>query len=177
MTVSPSQQPRMSTPRILAAGGVLLVLFAAAHLLLVRSRTPAPIPLELVAVLGMVAAAFAIAAAVRHVERSRDVAHLAEATRRAEREGADATLARLATVIDRQFDAWALTPTEREIARLLLQGETHKNVAKQTGRSERTVRQHAVEIYHKSGLHSRAELAGYFLDRLVLSPPSSDLEG
>jgi DNA-binding CsgD family transcriptional regulator len=92
--------------------------------------------------------------------------------RRAERDAwkanAEMALAGLATAIDRQFDAWQLTPAEREVALLLLKGYSHKHVAAETGRSERTVRQHATSVYEKAGLSSRAELAAFFLDALRL---------
>jgi DNA-binding CsgD family transcriptional regulator len=92
--------------------------------------------------------------------------------RRAERDawmaGAVKSLEGLGTAIDRQFDAWQLTRAEREIALLLLKGYSHKHVAAETGRSERTVRQHATSVYSKAGLNSRAELAAYFLDALRL---------
>ena len=65
--------------------------------------------------------------------------------------------------VDARFTAWGLTPVEREIAFLLLKGRSHKQIAFTTGRSERTVRQHAVAIYQKSGLSGRAELAASFL--------------
>jgi len=48
----------------------------------------------------------------------------------------------------------------------LLKGQGHKQIAAATGRSERTVRQHAVAVYQKSGLGGRAELAAFFLDSL-----------
>lgn len=73
--------------------------------------------------------------------------------------------------IDTQFTAWGLTPTEREIAFLLLQGHGHKQIAAQTGRGERTVRQHAVAVYQKSGIGGRSELAAFFLKDLL---PSAD---
>lgn len=160
---------------VVAAGAAVLSLSVVAHLALVRRPSPPPLPLELLGVLGTAAAVLLIAVGVRARERARDAARRATDARRAERAGADATLARLSTVIEQHFDAWALTPAEREVARLLLRGETHKNVAKLTGRSERTVRQHAVAVYGKSDLHGRAELAGYFLDTLVLAPPASPL--
>ena len=68
--------------------------------------------------------------------------------------------------IDEQFTAWGLTPSERDVALQLLKGHGHKQIAAQTGRSERTVRQHAVAVYEKSGLSGRAELAAFFLDAL-----------
>ena len=68
---------------------------------------------------------------------------------------------------------WGLTPTERDVAMLILKSERHKRIAGLTSRSERTVRQHAVTIYDKSGLRDRAELAAFFLQDLVV-PPSPD---
>lgn len=92
--------------------------------------------------------------------------------RRAERDAwkanAEKALEGLASAIDRQFDAWQLTPAEREVALLLLKGYSHKHVAAETARSERTVRQHATSVYEKAGLSSRAELAAFFLDALRL---------
>ena len=49
-----------------------------------------------------------------------------------------------------------------------VKGKSHKAIAYETGRSERTVRQHAVTVYQKSGLAGRAELAAFFLEGLVL---------
>jgi DNA-binding NarL/FixJ family response regulator len=72
--------------------------------------------------------------------------------------------------MDAQFTAWGLTAAEREVAVLLLKGLGHKQIAGRTGRSERTVRQHAVAVYRKSGLGGRAELAAFFLDDLILPP-------
>lgn len=71
--------------------------------------------------------------------------------------------------IERQFAEWQLTPAEKEVAVMLLQGYSHKRIAAVTGRSERTVRQHAVAVYHKAGTTSRAELAAFFLDSLTLT--------
>jgi DNA-binding CsgD family transcriptional regulator len=73
-----------------------------------------------------------------------------------------------ANAMARQFDTWALTPAEREIALQLLKGRSHKEIAAATGRSERTVRQHAAAAYQKAGLDGRAALAAFFLEGLML---------
>ncbi|HET9986077.1 MAG TPA: LuxR C-terminal-related transcriptional regulator [Longimicrobiales bacterium] len=97
---------------------------------------------------------------------------------RAERDAwkasAEAALEGLARAIDAQFRSWRLTPTEREVALMLLKGYGHKEIASLTGRSERTVRQHAGVVYEKAGLGGRAELAAYFLHDLLL--PEQDRE-
>jgi len=80
----------------------------------------------------------------------------------------------LGRAVNRQFGTWGLTRAEREVAVLLLQGLSHKDVAAQTARSERTVRQHAVALYRKAGLSGRAELAAFFLGELRLPPEPAD---
>lgn len=74
----------------------------------------------------------------------------------------------LGIAIDRQFERWALTSAEREIALLLLKGLSHKEVSTVRDTTERTVRQQALAIYRKAGLSGRAELAAFFLEDLLL---------
>lgn len=84
------------------------------------------------------------------------------------RTSAEQALAGFGAAIDRQFAAWQLTRAEREVALLLLKGLGHKQVAAQLGRSERTVRQQAVDVYRKAGIQGRAELAAFFLQDVAL---------
>jgi DNA-binding CsgD family transcriptional regulator len=84
------------------------------------------------------------------------------------RASAQHALEGLGRAIDAQFTEWRLTPTEREVALLLLKGYGHKQIAALTNRSERTVRQHAGVVYEKSGLGGRAELSAFFLQDLML---------
>jgi DNA-binding CsgD family transcriptional regulator len=88
--------------------------------------------------------------------------------REAWQESARAALDGLGQAIDNRFATWQLTPVEREVALLLLKGHGHKQIAAMTHRSERTVRQHAVAVYAKSGLGGRAELAAFFLEGVML---------
>ena len=90
------------------------------------------------------------------------------AERDAWRVSAQTALEGLGRAIDSQFDAWRLTPAEREVALMLLKGYGHKQIAGLTGRSERTVRQHAGVVYDKARLGGRAELSAYFLHDLML---------
>jgi DNA-binding CsgD family transcriptional regulator len=98
-----------------------------------------------------------------------------KAERDAWRESAQKALQGLGVAVNGQFDAWGLTPAEREVALLLLKGYSHKHVASATGRSERTARQHAVAVYQKAGLGSRAELAAYFLEDLLLPDVGAEI--
>lgn len=74
----------------------------------------------------------------------------------------------LGEAIDRQFTRWDLSPAEREIGLLLLKGLSHKEIAQMRSTSETTIRQQALALYRKSGLHSRAELSAFFLEDLLL---------
>jgi DNA-binding CsgD family transcriptional regulator len=113
----------------------------------------------------------------RETESSLESVKGALAARQAERDHwhrlAENAMRGLGEALDRQFDAWTLTPTEKETALLLLKGFSHKEAARLTGRSERTVRQHAVSVYRKSGLGGRAELAAFFFEDMLL--PSEQL--
>lgn len=102
---------------------------------------------------------------------------LAETSMRSERleeeralweEKASSLLRGLGSAVSSQFDAWSLTPTERRVAMLILKGLSHKRIARTTQSSERTIRQHSVSVYKKSGLAGRAELSGFFLQALLL---------
>ena len=100
-----------------------------------------------------------------------------QAERDAWRTRAERALEGLGRAVAEQFDAWQLTPSEREVALLLLKGQGHKQIAAATGRSERTVRQHAVVVYQKSGLQGRAELAAFFLEDLAVPSRTGPLLG
>ncbi|HPF35752.1 LuxR family transcriptional regulator [bacterium] len=79
----------------------------------------------------------------------------------------------LGEAIDAQLDRWQLTPAEKEVAFLLLKGYSHKEIASLSDRSERTVRQHGMAVYRKSGLSGRTELSAFFLEDLLQPPESS----
>jgi DNA-binding NarL/FixJ family response regulator len=84
------------------------------------------------------------------------------------REEAREVLRGLGEAIDQQFTRWGLTPAEREVGLLLLKGFSHKEAADLRKTSETTIRQQALAVYRKAGLHNRAELSAFFLEDLLL---------
>jgi DNA-binding CsgD family transcriptional regulator len=76
----------------------------------------------------------------------------------------------LGQAIDRQFDQWGLTASEKEVAMLLLKGLSQKEIAAVREVREKTIRQQSLSVYRKGGLAGRAELAAYFLEDLLLPP-------
>lgn len=161
---------------VLAALFALIMLAAAADLAMDRPPTfwSVHVLAELMLVLiSMSAAAYLSAGWYRSL---RDVRSLEEAVaqRQAERdvwkERAGRVLEGLSQAMSEQFSAWGLTDAERETALMLLKGYSHKRIARLTDRSDRTVRQHAVAVYRKSGLAGRSELSAFFLEDLLLPP-------
>jgi DNA-binding CsgD family transcriptional regulator len=120
--------------------------------------------LELLEWAGIVGALVAAIAVLRALRRLRtDQAAMRDALARAlPPEAGDDP----AAAIRHQFEAWALTPAEADIAGLLLKGVSLRDVARLRRTTEATIRQQAQGVYRKSGLGGRAELAAFFLDSL-----------
>jgi DNA-binding NarL/FixJ family response regulator len=67
-------------------------------------------------------------------------------------------------VIQEQLGKWEFTPSEKEIALLLLKGLSFEEIASVRDAKEKTVRQQATAIYRKSGLNGRHEFAAWFFE-------------
>ena len=70
--------------------------------------------------------------------------------------------------IQAQFKTWKFTLSEKEVALLILKGLSFNEIAEIRNTKEKTVRQQASNIYSKSGVSSRHELAAWFLEDLLL---------
>ena len=174
MTDTPSND---RAPRTRAIVAWLLVAMAVAGIADLATDSPgvwrgSHAFVELAFILLAAAAAILLLRGWRDTERSLASVRATLATRQAERDRwqalAQNALRGLGEAMDRQFDEWSLTPAEKETAMFLLKGYSHKETASLTNRSERTVRQHAVSVYRKSGLAGRAELAAFFFEDMLL---------
>jgi len=67
-------------------------------------------------------------------------------------------------VIQSQFEKWLLTPSEQEVAMLLLKGLSFKEIGGVRNTKEKTVRQQASVIYSKANVEGRHEFAAWFLE-------------
>lgn len=67
-------------------------------------------------------------------------------------------------VIHSQFEQWSLTPSEQEVAMLLLKGLSFKEISGVRNTKEKTVRQQASVIYSKANVEGRHEFAAWFLE-------------
>ena len=93
----------------------------------------------------------------------------ARAEARRSRQEKDAVVRGVSESIERQFDAWGVSPAEREVGILLIKGLSHKEIAQMRGTGEATVRQQALSLYRKADVTGRAELSASFLEDLL--PP------
>jgi DNA-binding CsgD family transcriptional regulator len=177
MTDTPSNEPAARTRVVVAWLLVAMAVIGAVDLMTDSPRVwrGAHAVIEIGFILLAAASATLLLLGWRQTERSLENVRASLARRQAERDHwqalAQSALRGLGEAMDRQFDEWALTPAERETAMFLLKGYSHKEAGSLTGRSERTVRQHAVSVYRKSGLTGRAELAAFFFEDMLL--PSS----
>lgn len=73
----------------------------------------------------------------------------------------------LSKAISSQLEEWGLSPSEKEIAFLLIKGLSMREIANFRNTSEKTARAQATTIYLKSGLNGRADLAAFFLEDLL----------
>jgi DNA-binding CsgD family transcriptional regulator len=77
----------------------------------------------------------------------------------------------LLAVMRDQFTSWGLSPSESEVALLLIKGLSMKEIAEARQVKEKTVRQQATGIYAKSGYAGRHELVAHFIEDLMSSSP------
>ncbi len=73
----------------------------------------------------------------------------------------------LLTVMRNQFAEWELSPSESEVALLLIKGLSMKEIAEARHVKEKTIRQQATGIYGKSRCVGRHELAAFFIEDLL----------
>ncbi|HZD54233.1 MAG TPA: LuxR C-terminal-related transcriptional regulator [Woeseiaceae bacterium] len=100
---------------------------------------------------------------------------------RAERSKTARLSGALLRIMRAQFAAWGLSPSESEVALLLIKGLSMREISKARQVQEKTVRQQATAIYAKSGYGGRHELAAHFIEDLmggsVLSGDAADEAG
>jgi len=70
-------------------------------------------------------------------------------------------------VIQWQFSEWGLSPSEQQVALLMLKGLSIKEISESRNTHEKTVRKQASAIYEKSGLGGRHELSAWFFEDLL----------
>lgn len=78
--------------------------------------------------------------------------------------------AALQSVIEGHFDDWKLTPSERDVAALMVKGLSISEIAEVRGSAEGTVKAHLNAIYRKANARNRAEVLSHIMDTLIDKP-------
>ncbi|GEM_PF-192099 len=79
----------------------------------------------------------------------------------------DTASGRLQDTVQRKFDEWQLTPSEREIALLLIKGLSINEIATIRNARPGTVKSQSNAVYRKAGVKNRSELAAWFMEDLL----------
>ena len=66
--------------------------------------------------------------------------------------------------ITNQLKTWGLSAAEIEITLLLMRGYSHKQIAGQLEKSEKTVRNQSLAVYKKTGMTGRNDLTAFFIE-------------
>jgi len=65
-----------------------------------------------------------------------------------------------------------LTPREREIIKLIAEGNSVKEIAERLGRSVKTVEAHKFNLMRKLDIHNKAQLVTYAIQKKIVSLPA-----
>ncbi len=114
----------------------------------------------------------------RVLARNRELQQVKEALTRhqqREKDGAENQEAKLKldsapdsyTAVQSWFKQWKLSPSEQEVAVLLIKGLSFNEIAEVRSTKEKTVRQQASSVYAKSGLSGRNNLSAWLIDTLL----------
>jgi len=77
-------------------------------------------------------------------------------------------------VLESHFFRWGLSPSERDVAILLIKGLSTAEIAELRNTRNGTVKAQNAAIYRKAGVSGRAELLGVFIDEIVAGIATSD---
>ncbi len=69
--------------------------------------------------------------------------------------------------LSERFDAWGLTPAERDVALFAIKGLSTQEIAKFRATSEGTVKAQTYAIYRKAGVPGRPQLISLFIEDLM----------
>ena len=114
-------------------------------------------------VLGMILGAILLRTLIR--ERRRDAERLRAAS------------GEFYTVVQDQFSAWALTPSERDVAMFMLKGLSNQEIAALRETSEGTIKAQSTAVFRKAGVSGRSQLFSLFIEELLAEDVADESAG
>jgi len=113
--------------------------------------------IELIAVFTLVLALFVIGMQIiRLLKKHRQV-----------QDSVEVASGELLGVIYRHFEEWKLSPSEQDVALLMIKGMSTQEIAGLRETKIGTVKSQSSSIYQKAGVRGRNELAAYFVEDLL----------
>jgi len=79
--------------------------------------------------------------------------------------------------VQNEFDAWALTASERDIPMFMLKGLSNHEIAALRHTSEGTIKAQCTSIIRKSGVAGRAQLLSMFIEELLADSGDAETTG
>ncbi len=70
-------------------------------------------------------------------------------------------------VMQRYFDDWTLSPSERDVALFTLKGFSNEEIAQLRGTSVGTIKSQCNSVFRKAGVSGRMQLINVFIEHLV----------
>ncbi|MBL4807039.1 MAG: helix-turn-helix transcriptional regulator [Rhodobacteraceae bacterium] len=70
-------------------------------------------------------------------------------------------------LLHEEFKRWRLSRSEKDVAYFAVKGLSNSEISALRGTSEGTIKAQLNAVYKKSGLESRAQLLGYFIEELM----------
>ena len=86
----------------------------------------------------------------------------------------DAATGAFHEVLSRKFDAWGLTPSERDVALLAVKGLSTQEIAALRQTREGTIRAQQTSIYRKAGVSGRPDLLAQFIEEIAAGLPGPE---
>jgi DNA-binding CsgD family transcriptional regulator len=87
--------------------------------------------------------------------------------------GVRAARGEMADLIEQMFEQWALTPSERDVALMVVKGYGNEAIAEMRGTAQGTVRAQCTTLYAKAGVEGRAQLLSIFMEELLAQDGST----
>jgi len=69
--------------------------------------------------------------------------------------------------LERQFDEWELSPSERDVALFAIKGSSIAEIADMRGTKEGTIKAQLNAIYRKAGVTGRPQFISYFIEIML----------
>jgi len=107
-----------------------------------------------------------LALAVALIVIGRQIVHLLKEHRQA-KASVQVASGELLDVINRHFDEWNFSPSERDVALLLIKGMSTQEIADLRDTKTGTVKSQSSAIYQKANVRGRNELVAFFVEDLL----------